>query len=363
MSNSQIGPMVPVGSVIAYAGNVTALQQLEGWFPCDGRELNRLNHIELFEAIRYANGGDGSTTFKLPDYRGYFLRGVDQGAGNDPDAATRTAPPNVGNCCDAPGSLQQMATALPVSPSKPFIVTIPHLPQESKHVNEDKISGHRMMKWNGNTATTEFSGGAVETRPINNYVYFIIKHSHTTAAGTDVIIPIGSVVPIAGTNTAGLGNKWLLCSGNVLQRKEYKELFQVIQNIHGGDTENFYLPDYRGYFLRGVDGNSHHDQDAHNRLPPQPTLPPGEQGASGDNVGSIQYSDTAQATNRFTAQVAHVPPLDPIEVDDVSGFSNARWTSAITTVTAPTIGGGNTESRPINTYVDWYIKTFESIPQ
>jgi microcystin-dependent protein len=34
--------------------------------------------------------GDGSTTFSLPNYKGYFLRGWDNGAGMDPDAATRT---------------------------------------------------------------------------------------------------------------------------------------------------------------------------------------------------------------------------------------------------------------------------------
>jgi microcystin-dependent protein len=34
--------------------------------------------------------GDGSTTFTLPNYQGYFLRGWNNSAGNDPDAASRT---------------------------------------------------------------------------------------------------------------------------------------------------------------------------------------------------------------------------------------------------------------------------------
>lgn len=38
-SNSQTGASLPVGSVLAFAGNETNLPQLEGWLPCDGREL------------------------------------------------------------------------------------------------------------------------------------------------------------------------------------------------------------------------------------------------------------------------------------------------------------------------------------
>jgi len=34
--------------------------------------------------------GDGSTTFNLPDYRGYFLRGWSHGTSVDPDRASRT---------------------------------------------------------------------------------------------------------------------------------------------------------------------------------------------------------------------------------------------------------------------------------
>jgi|GEM_PF-2600241 len=46
--------------------------------------------IKLGAALGDTYGGDGTTTFAVPDLRGYFLRGHDDGAGNDPDAVSRT---------------------------------------------------------------------------------------------------------------------------------------------------------------------------------------------------------------------------------------------------------------------------------
>ncbi|MBD3643534.1 MAG: tail fiber protein [Alcanivorax sp.] len=62
-----------------------------GWLVCDGSAVSRTTYAELFARYGTIYGnGDGSTTFNLPDYRGEFLRGWDNGAGIDPDAATRT---------------------------------------------------------------------------------------------------------------------------------------------------------------------------------------------------------------------------------------------------------------------------------
>lgn len=44
---------------------------------CDGSAVSRTTYPELFAAIGTTWGaGDGSTTFNIPDLRGYFLRGV-----------------------------------------------------------------------------------------------------------------------------------------------------------------------------------------------------------------------------------------------------------------------------------------------
>ena len=57
----------------------------------DGSLLSRVDYADLFDLYGVTYGaGDGTTTFKLPDLRGQFLRVQDQGALVDPDAATRT---------------------------------------------------------------------------------------------------------------------------------------------------------------------------------------------------------------------------------------------------------------------------------
>jgi hypothetical protein len=62
-----------------------------GWLECDGAAVSRTTYSALFAIIAETYGdGDASTTFNLPDLRGEFIRGFDNGAGNDPDAASRT---------------------------------------------------------------------------------------------------------------------------------------------------------------------------------------------------------------------------------------------------------------------------------
>lgn len=51
------------------------------WLFCDGREISRADYPELFEAIGTTYGeGNGTTTFNIPDRRGYFGRCLDAGA-------------------------------------------------------------------------------------------------------------------------------------------------------------------------------------------------------------------------------------------------------------------------------------------
>ncbi|TGD94069.1 phage tail protein [Methylobacterium nonmethylotrophicum] len=66
------------GTIRVQAGPVVD----DGWLPCDGRTLSRTAYSALFLAIGgYYGGGDGSTTFQIPDLRGRAPFGVDAGAG------------------------------------------------------------------------------------------------------------------------------------------------------------------------------------------------------------------------------------------------------------------------------------------
>ena len=68
----------PIGSVLAYPIDDVPVHCLE----CNGAIISRETYPELFAVIGETYGtGDGVTTFKLPDLRGEFLRGWDNGRG------------------------------------------------------------------------------------------------------------------------------------------------------------------------------------------------------------------------------------------------------------------------------------------
>ncbi len=78
-SGSWISPF-PSGTVLHFA----MLSSPSGWLICDGSAVSRSIYSNLFTAIGSLYGnGDGSTTFNLPDLRGEFIRGFDQGRGAD----------------------------------------------------------------------------------------------------------------------------------------------------------------------------------------------------------------------------------------------------------------------------------------
>ncbi|TCJ98838.1 tail collar domain [Volucribacter psittacicida] len=55
-----------------------------GWLRCNGAAVSRTTYADLFQAIGTTFGaGNGSTTFNLPDLRGEFVRGFDDGRGVD----------------------------------------------------------------------------------------------------------------------------------------------------------------------------------------------------------------------------------------------------------------------------------------
>ncbi len=70
----------PPGTVITFAANSIPT----GWLKCNGAAVSRTTYAALFAAIGATYGaGDGSTTFNLPDLRGQFVRGYDDGRGVD----------------------------------------------------------------------------------------------------------------------------------------------------------------------------------------------------------------------------------------------------------------------------------------
>lgn len=57
----------------------------DGWLKANGAAVSRTTYADLFAAIGTTYGaGNGTTTFNVPDLRGEFIRGLDEGRGVDP---------------------------------------------------------------------------------------------------------------------------------------------------------------------------------------------------------------------------------------------------------------------------------------
>ncbi len=71
---------VPTGAIFWFGANTPPT----GYLECNGVAVSRTNYATLFTVIGTTYGvGDGSTTFNLPDLRGEFVRGWDNGRGVD----------------------------------------------------------------------------------------------------------------------------------------------------------------------------------------------------------------------------------------------------------------------------------------
>ena len=74
------GALVPTGSVFAMATSTVP----SGYLECDGSAVSRTTYADLFATIGTTWGnGNGTSTFNLPNLRGEFVRGWDNGRGVD----------------------------------------------------------------------------------------------------------------------------------------------------------------------------------------------------------------------------------------------------------------------------------------
>ena len=79
---------VPAGSVFNFAASTAPT----GYLECNGNAVSRTTYAALFAVTSTTFGvGDGSTTFNLPDLRGEFVRGWDNGRGVDASRAFGSA--------------------------------------------------------------------------------------------------------------------------------------------------------------------------------------------------------------------------------------------------------------------------------
>lgn len=166
------------------------------------------------------------------------------------------------------------------------------------------------------------------------------------------LYPIGTILPYAGDITTAttqtlISEGYVPCDGRalLLSLPQYKALYGVIGGAYGQDDTQFFVPDYRGRFLRGTDHGAGRDPDAASRTAPNPSATQG--GNTGDAVGSIQVDALQEHTHDYTSY------HDYHRID----FGGLETPGVLdeTTTDATSVAAGGKETRPKNTYVQFVI--------
>lgn len=165
-------------------------------------------------------------------------------------------------------------------------------------------------------------------------------------SATNDFMPVGAVIALAGSLPAA--GDWLPCDGRSLTVEGHRELFDVVRYSYGGAGDAFLLPDYRGCFLRGRDAGARVDPDAGSRASANPSVP------GGDRVGTVQGWATGTPNTPFKGPVPHLPE----RVWKTHGGTSTHFACPGPATDMPTCTtGGDRETRPVNVYVNYYIKT------
>lgn len=187
-----------------------------GWLEMNGSTLLISSYANLFSTLGTRYGGDGVNTFRIPDWRGQFIRGWDHGRGLDPNAATRS---NAGGGLtgDHVGTTQagtagpislsggtvtimnlnaHLATGLSpgINPPGWYPLNVDWMQPTSPNASPSDISpvfydskttypqgsptpGVTPGNWDGIYGTVTLAGnsGSTETRPTNIYAMWVIK--------------------------------------------------------------------------------------------------------------------------------------------------------------------------------------------
>lgn len=140
--------LTPAGIIKAH-GAATAPN---GYLKCNGAAVSRTTYAALFAAIGTTWGaGDGSTTFNVPELRGEFLRGLDDGRGIDTGRAL-----NVFQAGDIQSHTHIQRTYSSAGGANY------RMPQDGSGLVQD-------------SAISTQTAGGTETRPRNQAALFIIK--------------------------------------------------------------------------------------------------------------------------------------------------------------------------------------------
>lgn len=209
-----------LGEVSMFGGNFAP----RGWMFAEGQELDIAQHTALFSLLGTTYGGDGRTTFRLPDLRG--RTGMHWGQG--PGLSNRTIGQTVGSAAHT--------------------------------LTQAEMPGHaHTLPGPANTLTGPAGGG----QPHNNMAptlgltyatalngIFPSRNLQVDGAGSGAIEPFIGEVSAFAFNFAP--RNWALANGQLLPISQYSALFSILGTTYGGDGRTtFALPDLRGRAAMG----------------------------------------------------------------------------------------------------------------
>lgn len=324
---------LPVGSMVAFPKGPVPV----GFFEANGGLLSIAAYPDLaaYLGTTFNTGTEGAGNFRLPDSRGEFLRGWDNGRGVDAGRALGSLQLDAFQGHYHNNPIWQNGTGGGVGE---FV----------GNNGNPGVTGTRLRTYE---AATDGTNGAPriasETRPRNLAVMWCIKawnapinqgQIDVAALANEVAAlksatPVGAIIPFPmGAVPAG----YLELDGRVLSIATYPDLASYLGSTFNTGNEgagNFRLPDSRGEFLRGWD---------HGR---------------GVDAGRVLGSNQADEFKSHTHSVKDSSNVGNVFDSWTYGDTGDGVTQDENLRTNPT---GGSETRPRNLAVMWCIKAWSA---
>lgn len=197
-----------------------------GWLECNGQTLNVNQYVQLFTLIGIKFGGDGRTTFKLPDLtKANPISGVKYYIAVEGNQPVQDDPSGIGN-----GHAGEICL-FPYS-----FAPAGWLPCDGKALSSTQYSAlYKAIgtKFGGNTTNFK-TPNLTYFAPIDNLKYYICIDEQP---GYDFL---GSIDLFASNNIPSGYSK---CDGQVLQTRLYTQLSALLGSRFGGDGKTtFAIP-------------------------------------------------------------------------------------------------------------------------
>jgi microcystin-dependent protein len=296
-----------VGEVKTFAGNFAP----SGWAICDGSLLPIAEYETLFNLIGTTYGGDGQSTFALPDLRGRVAISQGQGSGLSDYVIGQT------------GGVENVTLNNNQIPSHSHSIEADIAPGSSGSPLNAMLAEFRgSVPVYSTTTTTHLAAIAVSysggSQPHNNLQPYLALNYIISLFGVypsqsetelkkapgvqEATSPYLGEIILVSFNFAPKG--WLTCSGQLLPVNQNAALFSLLGTTYGGDGRTtFALPDLRGRVPVGV-GSSSNISEGQVGGEESHTLTVGEMPAHSHVIASNATATTASPANAVFARPA-----------------------------------------------------------